>query len=419
MKTDERKQKNDTIRLFAMKEYLAKSADIGPSRLAVEQRRLLTAVEREKAGVQRRRSKSMKWVAAVAAAAAMILVIVGVRILLKPTLTQSSTPLTLSGLVQLKSGEALLSGNTATVPSSEGAKIVWPDHTAVWLRETSKIRVAETGEDTVELSEGRLLATVTPRAHAKPFVAKTPLGRVTVHGTVFSVSVNASHVVVRLYEGAVTFAYQGSDLSLRPGSELDVRKGKEPVIRPMDDTGVLADLMIGEKTATLEGPPLPLFGRDKEMPAATEAGAPALPKPSNTSTSRRPDKKPARNPKPSVPETRINESLQSTDSFVDPSLNDIEVKRVKESSMTAEDEDPTSHIESLMRQGDYEDCIALTDEYLKKFPSGTYAERIQYLKGCCETKAGDLKAGREAFERYLIQFPEGRQWKRVHQILGE
>jgi hypothetical protein len=416
---DDKLKDNARPHLFALRKDLEARAKIDSARLALERRRLVAAIEEAPTARVLGGNASSKtvWIIS-SAAAAILLVIFGAWMYGNLDEQDNPSPLMLSGLQHLAKGDALLSGRIARVPSAGGAKIVWPNRTAIWLAENATMRISADVDTRVELIEGRLLAAVMPVANGKSFKVQTPYGTVEVHGTAFSVSCDQERVIVRLHEGAVTFRMKMKDISLQPGFKLTMRRGRSPTIAPIDDIDVMADLMIAEKTADLDGPKVPQLNRRDKMPQSARVADPVQSlNAADGSQPRAAGKKPKPS-KPLSPDVKAAEpSRQDSGLFIDPSLNEVEVLSGNEAAK--QDTDPSAMIESLMRQGDYVACIAACNDYLSRFQGGAYAERVQYLKGCCQTKSGDLKAGREAFERYLISFPEGRQLNRVNQILGE
>jgi hypothetical protein len=318
--------------------------------------------------------------------------------------------------VRLNQGESLFSGRSVRVPDGQGAKIVWPDQTAIWLAGNAEVSLLATDITSLQFQKGRLLASVRPVEPGKSFRVYTALGTVVVHGTAFSVSGDGDRIALRLHEGVVTFEHAGDSVTLAPGSELVMQKGRSFQVRRMDDTGVLADLMIAEKTADLEGPPVPILGRQFEMSTidivANKPAAPVV----ETAPTERLKKRRAKPPKPALSDAGdIVGKKQGDDLFLDPDLEAIEVESVD----VIQDKDPTALIESMIQKSRYISCIRAAETYLDTHPKGTFAERVHFLKGYCQTRSGNLKAGREAFETYLIRFPEGRYWKRVSDILGE
>jgi hypothetical protein len=409
-------------RIEAFKEALYADVHQGPARLSLERRRLLAKISRaesERGGIARRRLGRV-WLAAALSAAASVAALLAVVVIRGGADHEEVAPLELTGLWRLETGDALSQGGALTVPASEGAKILWPDHTAFWIGQRSEMAFSAGDINAPHLSEGRLLATVSPREKSASFRVGTPAGVVVVHGTVFSVSVAEDGVRVRLHEGRVTFDGKAGRVRLEPHSELFVAPGAAPVVSPIDDAGVLKDLMIAERTSGLAGPPVPDLGRYIAMPTMDVVVRPKDPKdaedprPLDRKMARRGERRASRpatdlaappladEPTLALPERDVN----------DPTLEDIEVVHRQAQSAVP-------RIEALIRERRYAEGIAVADEYLKHQKVAEDADRVLYLRGYCEMRRGNLKAGREAFETYLIQFPKGRHWERVQDILSD
>ncbi len=395
--------------LEAIRAELRSEASMGPSRLELEKRRLLASVDAGRPVTAD--TGHFGWAPRVAIAAAVLLAVIGAvtwRLIDRPELPSS---IHLTGLWRLAGNDALASGQRARVPENQGAKIVWPDKTALWL--ASQAEVSLEGPDAVRFERGRLLASVAPREAARAFRIDTPLGRIIVHGTAFSVTGDGDRIAVRLYEGSVTFERSGETIPLTPGLELSLQKGDAPGVHPIDETGMLADLLITERTAHLEGPPVPELGRRFEMSALDIVVDRAPPEPADGVTP--PRKRRVRNRSAAPGDAGDAKTSKPDGLFLDPEIEAIEV----EAAEAPGDSDPAPRIEAMIRKGRYKDGIRAAEAYLEAHPKGRHVERVQFLKGYCQTRSGDLKAGREAFEHYLIEFPEGRYWKSVHDILGE
>jgi len=386
---------------------------MGPARLELEKRRLLAELDGTKEVLETRRTRTRRWLAA----AAVLLALGGAAMWRLADGERALAPVAIAGMWRLSEGDALSSGSPARVPGDRGAKIVWPDQTAVWLGPGAEVSLSPDDDALVRFRQGRLLASVRPVEQGRSFRVSTFAGTVMVHGTAFSVTGDGGRVVIRLHEGEVTFEREGEALALTPGSELVVERGRPPQVREIDAVGVLADLMIAERTADLAGPPVPALGTRFEMPPIDIVVSRPAAEDSDALLPERPSKRRSGDRKAGTPSVRVEvpRGQPAADLFLDPELEAIEV----EAAETPADEDPAPLIEGMIRKGRYPACVEAADAYLAAEPKGAYSERVQFLKGYCQTRSGNLKAGREAFETYLIRFPEGRYWKRVSDILGE
>lgn len=417
-----RKQINRCPRpnLGRIRESLRAAAEISPARLELERRRLLDTVRQSEGPADVANRTSFYFKAASAAAVAVVLIFVGFEIFQSETVPQINatpqSPHQISGLLERSELDAFVAGRPAHVPSGAGAKIVWSNQTAIWAAEEATLLFESVDLSVVRFEGGRMLAAVSKVQRGSVFRVRTPHGQVVVHGTVFSLRGDAKQILVRLHEGAVTFEYGEKALQLLPGYELEIKSGVAPIIRPIDDIGVLADLMIAEKTQHLAGPAVPILGRHAVMsPMDVVADKPIL----ELSPPEHLKHKP-KAPSPtaaSVPEGAppLFLAVDAQHLFVDPESADIEV----ESEYSPDKTDWSSWMEALIRQGRFAECVDAAEDFRRASQNSSALERIQFLKGYCQTRSGNLRAGREAFEKYLIQFPEGRYWKRVSNILGE
>jgi ferric-dicitrate binding protein FerR (iron transport regulator) len=404
--------------LGEVRDALHSSAAMGPARLELEKRRLLArleAAEEVTAVSEARNPRTRRWLVA---AAAVLLALGGAamwRVLDEGE--RARVPVALAGLWRLSEGDALSSGSPARVPGDRGAKIVWPDQTAIWLGPDAEISLAPPAAALVRFRQGRLLASVRPVERGGSFRVSTPAGMIVVHGTAFSVTGDSRRIALRLYEGRVTFEHAGKEIALTPGSELVMEHGRSPEVRKVDDMGVLADLMIAERTAALAGPPVPVLGTRFEMSPIDIVVTRPAPAGLDETPPERPSKRRPKTAKPGGASglAEAPQGQPERDLFLDPEIEAIEVKAAEAPG----DEDPAPLIEPMIQKGRYPACVDAADAYLEAHPGGVYAERVQFLKGYCQTRSGNLKAGREAFETYLVRFPEGRYWKRVSDILGE
>jgi hypothetical protein len=287
--------------------------------------------------------------------------------------------------------------------------MIWPDSTVLWLKGSTCVEFDKEPLSRLKITTGALLASVAPRER-RDFAIQAPLGTVRVHGTVFAIRVRNETVTVRLHEGNVTFERPGKKTVLSSGESLHVEKGKKESVSLIDESGLLQDLMIAERTAELSGPPVPVLGRNIAMaPLDVVAKRPqSASRPSRPS----PQKRPAQRLPASLKSSPSNTPDAGEALFVDPELQAIDV--IHQSTLPRH-----LLIESLIRKRDYKNCIVEAEKALAFPAPDINSERVLYLKGYCEMRAGNLKAGREAFEHYLIPFPSGRRQKRIQEILGE
>jgi len=261
------------------------SADTTPTRLEFERRRLTASLRANLTdAIERRRTRApLRTTAIVTAVAAAAAAAVIAFVLSSTSRTASSTAdrheavaspflVEISGLIHAGDPQGLRPNAVAEVPADAGAKIVWPDRTTLWAAGSSTLSISES-KTVVDFHKGRILAQVAVRHQTTPFEIQTPLGRVVVHGTVFSITGNGSRVAVHLHEGAVTFRYAGGEATLRPGQALEMRPNAAPRIFPIDEIDIISDMMIPEKTATLSGPPIPRLEDPQTGAAPSKRGA--------------------------------------------------------------------------------------------------------------------------------------------------
>ena len=274
-----------------------------------------------------------------------------------------TAPISLSGLWRVSPGDAVSRGREIRVPPNAGAKLVMKDRTTFWLGASTSASMKDGDPSTITLTHGRMLTVVTPRRTGSGLTVETPLGNVVVHGTTFSILVDGESMRVRLHEGKVDVISNGETIPVSRGHQVEVRRGCALVVSPVDRAGVLADLMIAEKTADLDGPPVPRID-------------PAVEKP--TSTTR-----------------------DHLDPVIDGTPKTTPSDKARDPRISARDEPKKDQDAGATREVEEE-----------------VIEEELFTKAYVEAQAGNLSTGRKLLEEYLSAHPDGRYWQRVADILG-
>ncbi len=364
---DKMNNENGNELLGELRDELYAGVTRSDSQLELERRKLIDRIGHEEPERAPRKGLVIGFSLGVAVAAAALALFV-----LMPLEEQAPTaPISLSGLWRVGPGDAVSRGREIRVPPNAGAKLVMKDRTTFWLGASTRASMKDGDPSTIELTHGRMLTVVTPRRTGSGLTVETPLGNVVVHGTTFSILVDGESMRVRLHEGTVDVISAGETIPVSRGHQVEVRRGCALVVSPVDRAGVLADLMIAEKTADLDGPPVPRIDPAVEKPASTTRDHldPVIDGTPKTTPS---DK--ARDPRISARDGRKK----------DPAADEIETSEVVEEKAMEEE---------------------LIEEEL-------------FTKAYVEAQAGNLSTGRKLLEEYLSAHPDGRYWQRVADILG-
>jgi hypothetical protein len=366
---DKMKNKDGNILLDELRDELYADLTQSDSRLELERRRLVSSIGLEEPRRVSRKGLVIGFSVGVAVAAAALALVV-----LMPSEKQApDQPISLSGLWRVGQGDAVASGREIQVPSNAGAKLVMKDRTTFWLGASTSASMKDDDPSTMVLTHGRMLTVVTKRKTGSGLTVETPHGSVVVHGTTFSILVDGESMRVRLHEGTVDVISNGETIPVSRGHQVEVRRGAALVVSPVDRASVLADLMIAEKTADLDGPPVPRIDAAVERPVkkAKDQLDPVT------------DETPKAQPSDEKRDRRISISNKpKKDQAADA------ISEVVEEEVVANDEEAN----------DEEDL---------------------FTKAYVEAQAGNLSTGRKLLEEYLSAHPDGRYWQRVVDILGE
>ena len=330
------------------------------SRLEMDRRRLVARIGRQEPERAPRKGLivGLSLGAAVAAAALALFVLIPIEEQAPPR------PISLSGLWRVDFGDAVSAGSEIRVPPNAGAKLVMKDHTTFWLGASTRASMKDGDPSTITLTHGRMLTVVTPRKAGSDLTVKTPMGNVRIHGTTLSILVDGESMRVRLHEGTVDVISNGETIPVSPGHQVEVRRGAAIVVSPIDRAGVLADLMIAEKTADLDGPPVPRID-----PAVEKHAKKA--------------------------KDRIDPVTKKTPETAPSHKSRVSQISVRNKPKKDQDAGATGEVE--------EEVI----------------EEKLFTKAYVEAQAGNLSTGRKLLEEYLSAHPDGRYWQRVVDILGE
>ena len=364
---DKMKNENGNKLLRELRDELYAGVTRSDSQLELERRRLINRIGHEEPERTSRQGLVIGLSLGVAVAAAALALFV-----LMPIEEQAPTaPISLSGLWRVSPGDAVSRGREIRVPPNAGAKLVMKDRTTFWLGASTSASMKDGDPSTITLTHGRMLTVVTPRRTGSGLTVETPLGNVVVHGTTFSILVDGESMRVRLHEGKVDVISNGETIPVSRGHQVEVRRGCALVVSPVDRAGVLADLMIAEKTVDLDGPAVPRIDPTVEKPASKTRDH-LHPVTKRTPTAEPPDEK--RDRRISVRNGRKK----------DPVADEIEISEVVEEK-------------------------AIEEELI---------EAELFTRAYVEAQAGNLSTGRKLLEEYLSAHPDGRYWQRVADILG-
>jgi len=379
---DERNLDNPVPGLDLLRRELYADLELSASRLELERRRLVVNLGTQPSKGAARRPRRIAAVAAagVAAIAASLLLVFAAG---GPG---EDEPVVVSGLWRVGPDDAVARGRPVTVPAAGGAKIVLEDGTTLWLAGSSTFVGATRAGRGFDLIAGRVLVDAAKRRDGSAFTVATAHGSVVVHGTVFSVALGPESMRVRLHEGAVDVRGKEEVLALARGHQIEVADGIALSAEPIDRTGIIEDLLIAERTGSLEGPALPALDRPlPEAPPRTPGiravvAPPVAPSPAANGAAPRSDAaRAAARPRPTAPPALVAQPEEAPlAAFVDPDIAGIEV----------------------------EGAPLPADEAL-------------FLEAYSEVTSGRPASGRRLLHEYLEAHPDGRYWARVKEILGE
>jgi ferric-dicitrate binding protein FerR (iron transport regulator) len=192
--------------------------DLGPSRLEFERRRLMARLAFQPTPVQRRRRLALAAglsATALAAAAALLFALAPVA----GTPEEDST-VTLAGTWRLEPGDAISRGLPVRVGDGSRARLELPDGSSVEAAPGTRMALLSGDGSAIRLEAGHAVVAVTPRPSPGLFRVVTPEAEVRVHGTVFSVTVDAAGTTVRLHEGEVRLACGDRAVAMQPGHQV-------------------------------------------------------------------------------------------------------------------------------------------------------------------------------------------------------
>jgi FecR-like protein len=364
---DKMKNENGKKLLGELRDELYAEVARSDSRLEMDRRRLVARIGRKEPERAPRKGLivGLSLGAAVAAAALALFVLIPIEEQAPPR------PISLSGLWRVDLGDAVSAGSEIRVPPNAGAKLVMKDRTTFWLGASTRASMKDGDPSTITLTHGRMLTVVTPRKAGSGLTVKTPLGNVRVHGTTLSILVDGESMRVRLHEGTVDVISNGETIPVSPGHQVEVRRGAALVVSPVDRAGVLADLMITEKTADLDGPPVP----------------------------------------------RIDPAVEKTTKKAKDRLDPV-IDRKPTAEPPDEKRDPQISVRNKPKNDPAADSISevVEEEVIEE---KAIEEEVLFTKAYVEAQAGNLSTGRKLLEEYLSAHPDGRYWQRVVDILGE
>jgi hypothetical protein len=153
------------------------------------------------------------------AAAAVLLIGLGV-------LWVASSP---AGPLKIVSGSALAEGNRVVTGDGERAALELADRSVVRVAENTELVVRPKPEGLqVEMPQGQATFEVTRKEPGKSFEVSTAYGRIVVHGTKFSATVDQGALVVRVEEGCVEVRNALGRARLYPGEHAILTQDRPP-----------------------------------------------------------------------------------------------------------------------------------------------------------------------------------------------
>ena len=240
-----------------LKSELNRLSRQSPAQIEVARQKLVHKLERHSFSVRHAHPKIspklvMIWVSGIWA-------IIGLLVLffVHPLEQQKDKSMIISGLLQLSNTDSKIYNRRLTVPSNSAAKLVFADKSALWAGKGSILNARSKKNSSFFILKGKILASISKRSSLNRFSLKTRHGNIIVYGTVFSVVVAPASITVRLYKGEVTIDTKSKTFVIRPGNQAIVSNGKLIKMRPIEKTDIVSDLGITQKTANLNGPPVP------------------------------------------------------------------------------------------------------------------------------------------------------------------
>ncbi|HVE42596.1 MAG TPA: FecR domain-containing protein, partial [Planctomycetota bacterium] len=153
------------------------------------------------------------------AAAAVLLIGLGV-------VWVASSP---AGPLKIVSGSALAKGNRVVTGDGEKAALELADRSVVRVAENTELVVRPNSAGLqVEMPQGQATFEVTKKEPGKSFEVSTAHGRIVVHGTKFSATVDQGALVVRVEEGCVEVRNALGSARLYPGEHAILTQDRAP-----------------------------------------------------------------------------------------------------------------------------------------------------------------------------------------------
>jgi hypothetical protein len=131
--------------------------------------------------------------------------------------------------VRIVSGDALAQGDRIVTGEGQNASLELSDRSLVRVAENTELTVrAKSGGVKVDMPQGAATFEVTRKAPGTSFEVATAHGRIVVHGTKFSATVDQGALVVRVEEGCVEVRNAFGHARLYPGEHAVVTQDRAP-----------------------------------------------------------------------------------------------------------------------------------------------------------------------------------------------
>lgn len=146
-------------------------------------------------------------------------------------LDENGTAQRLTSRWKIQRGRTIQSRNRES-----SASLTYSDGTRLVLGGSTTLKFQKSESKSIELKQGSLTASVVPQPVDRPMTIDTPIARVEVIGTRFSVESTAdlAKVLVREGEVRVVRRLDGKELRVRAGMILSLRKDHEPTLAQME-----------------------------------------------------------------------------------------------------------------------------------------------------------------------------------------
>jgi ferric-dicitrate binding protein FerR (iron transport regulator) len=319
-----------------------------------------------------------RWFRPVIAVATAALILTAVALIHSALTPRTATAYDIiAGLIPAEN-ELWPSGQMLRVAPS-GAKLVFADGSAIWFEGNGALQSLNAANAHLHLQEGRLLARIEKRSADNRVLVETPHGRVTVMGTVFSVSVDGSRTVVRLFQGQLQIDTHEQTHRLGHGHRMEMGSGgssTSPILRP----DLLAALLITADTAHLAGPQIPELSMPMPPRDETDITAPEPPQaPPAQRTERTAPPNPTRNGSVTPDSSRDTDPAPDPPSLLmPPDEMQVEYKnRSGDAATGAAEERILEDALQQMRNGDHEEGRRILKQYMHDYPQGRYRKNIE------------------------------------------